>query len=819
MPFLTTALRWCDRNILLPITVCFLFGISTAYSHPFSAYAASIALALLFLATLIFSRRRQQLALFLSLPLFFLAGYLHLLQQLDLPKTGEQLAALLEEQSQVTVVGTLASMIEESTVQTEQGEEIISRFELEAEEVLLRHTWQSVRGRVRLTMQGRADGLLPGMSLMILAKLGEAGSFNTPGSFDYQGHLAAKDIYVSGWVGGREDMLVLNDQTKTSLHRLRSLPEQVRQEAGLFIRQHLSPEVAGVYQALLIGSQAAVSAQIQEQFKVTGTTHILSISGLHISLLALMVSALLNKLLRRSHWLLLHAHVPTLALLGTLPLLLLYSLIAGMNTPVLRSLIMAAALLGAVILRRRHDMLHLLAAAALLVLILHPLALFTASFQLSFSAVAALVLFLPQIMLPATADGSKRVAYLRSALLASLAATVGTLPLVLLHFHRFSLIGPLTNLLLEPLLCFWALPWGLAAIPCLFVWPQLASVLLKIGSLGIWAGLHGNALASALPWASIWTISPTVAEILFYGLLLLLWSLKFRKMAVAGAALLALHFTWGIWFPAQPGRSNVAVLDVGQGSSVFLQLPDGSRILVDGGSGSKESSLNIGEQVIAPYLWSQRIWRLDQAVISHPHNDHFSGMDFILAHFKPRLLWINGDAHREGKYQQILDQAVGQGMQVLIPERGRRLAQGRDFELTVVGMTGLPVRSEEVNDAALVLRYQHGRRAFLLPGDIGKQSEDILLRQGADVAADVLLAGHHGSRTSTGPDFLAAVQPKLIVVSAGRGSRQQYFPAPANRALWQEKKIPVQITREQGTVSCVTDGDGLECRALLMDGF
>ncbi|MCW5206099.1 DUF4131 domain-containing protein [Desulfobulbus sp. F5] len=186
MPFLTTALRWCNRNILLPITACFILGISAGHSHPFPAYAASIALVLLFLAALIFSPRRQQAALFLSLPLFFLAGYLHLLQQLMLPKTGGQLAALLVEQSQVTLVGRLASMVEESTTQTEQGEAIISRFELEAEEVLLGHRWQSVRGRVRLTMQSRAEGLRPGMSLMILAKLGPAGSFKTPGSFDYQ---------------------------------------------------------------------------------------------------------------------------------------------------------------------------------------------------------------------------------------------------------------------------------------------------------------------------------------------------------------------------------------------------------------------------------------------------------------------------------------------------------------------------------------------------------------------------------------------------------------------------------------------------------
>src|SRR5512133_1972246 len=112
MPFLTTVLRWCNRNILLPVTACFILGISTARSHPLPAYAASIALVLLFIAALI-----------------FLAGYLHLLQQLTLPKTGGQFAALLAEQSQVTVVGKLASMIEESTVQTDQGEDIISHFE------------------------------------------------------------------------------------------------------------------------------------------------------------------------------------------------------------------------------------------------------------------------------------------------------------------------------------------------------------------------------------------------------------------------------------------------------------------------------------------------------------------------------------------------------------------------------------------------------------------------------------------------------------------------------------------------------------------
>jgi competence protein ComEC len=798
-------LRWCERNILLPVTACFLLGIIAGKLHPLHAEPAAI-FALMLIATLAFVLRAKQAAIFLILPLFFLTGHLHVRHQLALPQSTGQLASLIHEQTQVTLVGTLAGMAETGAAKTEQGEELISRFALDVEEVRLGQQWQPVRGRVRLSMPGRADDLLPGATLMVLAAVGPPHCFNTPGAFNYPGYLAADGIYLSGWISDRRDVLTVIDHAKSRWHRLRSLPEQIRQRTGLFLRQHLDSAVFGVYQALLIGSQTAVPPELQEQFQSTGTTHILSISGLHISLLSLMIIALLRWLLGRSRWLLLHSHVPSLALLGTLPLLFAYALIAGLNTPVLRSLIMAAILLTAVLLRRQYSLLHLLAAAALLILAISPLALFTISFQLSFSAVTALILFLPKILPPETeVKKSPLFRWLIPPLLASIAATLGTLPLVLLHFHRFSVVGPILNLIVEPLLCLWALPMGLLAIPCMFVYPPLAVVLLQIGSVGITAGQWCVAQGAALPYVSVWTISPNATEIVVYFLLLLLWSLHFRKTALLGTALLVLHFTWGLWQPEETGRSQVTVLDIGQGSSVFLRLPDGTRILADGGS----TVANIGKQVIGPYLWSQRVWRLDQAVISHPHKDHFSGMDFVLRHFRPKVLWINGDKHREGNYQQILDQTKVQGISVMIPENGQRLAASKDFSLTA--LRGAPP-GDDVNDASLVLRYRHGQRAFLLPADIGKRSENLLLQQKAELRAEVILAAHHGSKTSTGEAFLAAVNPSLIVVSAGDNeSEQQHFPSPANFALWQERKISVMITRERGAVTCVTDGEVLNC--------
>ncbi len=846
-------LRWADQNIFILITLSFLFGIINAHSQfvVFSETLAQAAVVLLVgIGLLCYQRRKKRSSLsfflfFPFLPLFFLLGHLVLLHRLQEPQANGHIASLLRERQEVTLVGVLETMVEERVVQQDGQEQILSRFEIEAEEILFHKkdkngaNWQPVQGRVRLSMQGRADELQPGMSLMIPAKAGPVANFKTPGIFDYQGYLAAEDIFITGWVQGERITVLRESLPEGLLARSSSLgffPEQVRQRVNRFLRDNLSPSLAGTYQALLIGSRARVSQEIQEQFKATGTMHLLAISGLHMGLLALMLGVVISQILKRSEQLLLRIHVPTLTLLVSLPILFGYSFIAGMNTPVFRALVMTFVLYLAFILRREHSLLHLLAAAALIILVRQPLALFTASFQLSFSAVASLILFLPHIFSSSLDDGNEAKerkgllgwfhrlwkGFIRPAFLISLVATLGTLPFLLLHFHRFSLIGPVMNLLVEPLLCFWALPWGLAAIPCLFFAPDVANVFLQIGSLGIQAGHWLVALGSRLPWASIWTITPSITELVSYGALVLLrmMTLKMERLrwlaqgcVLLGAGFLGLHFTWGLFFPQKPEQSRVSYLDVGQGTSSFLHMADGSRVLIDGG-GNRQSRRNIGEQIIAPYLWKQRVWRLDQAVITHPHSDHFNGMDFILARFHPKRLFINGDSRIEGNYQEILDQAGQQGVKVVLPNSGYEVLKQDNVELRILsGAVKAGKRGGgDVNDASLVLRYQHGRRAFLFPADIGKKKERVLLEKRVDMRADVLLAPHHGSSTSSSAGFLDAVEPGLIIVSAGNGKRsKKHYPAPVNRGVWAERKIPFAVTREQGTVRCETDGEALRC--------
>jgi len=552
--------------------------------------------------------------------------------------------------------------------------------------------------------------------------------------------------------------------------------------------------------------------------------HLLAISGLHIGLLALLSYAILNWLLGRSQWLLLHSHVPTLALVLSFPLLLFYAWIAGMNTPVLRALIMASLLLAAVLVRRQHTIIHLISAAALLILIVQPLALFTVSFQLSFAAIVAIALIAPQLSalsFPAKRTDNKKYPNLLArrtlaAFLVSLAATAGTLPLLLYHFNRFSPIGPFMKLLMDPLLCFIALPSGLAAISIAGVFPNVAAFLLHSGGLALHLAVALSKGASQLPLASIWTITPSPGEIFCYyflgGCLLLTGKTRGQKiLLLAGAGTLIFHFTTdGLPFLFPKKQAVISFLDVGQGTATLLELPDGANILIDGG-GPNSTSFNVGRKIIAPFLWYKRIRRLTMLIITHPDSDHFNGLPFISRHFLPGVVYINGQAGDANGYQELLKLLAEQQIPIHQARAGEILLNNDSGELTCLGMPGLATGNMAENDHSLVVRLHYGETSFLFPGDIEQPAEALLVRSG-HLKSDVLLAPHHGSKTSSSTDFIKAVSPQLIVVSAGRARKNRY-PSPAHRAQWQQKNIKVLITWRDGTIQCRTNGKTISCAA------
>jgi competence protein ComEC len=828
----------CAHHLLVWVALCSLCGAGVAWLLGVSldhALLLMVALPLMAVLVIIGILVPPATRVFLPLPFFLLLGMVHTHGALQPPSASDHLFHRIPEKTRATVVGTILDMPEYNGS--------VTRLLLECESLLLpgpgaSSSFQPVRGRLQLTVQDRLPPTLTaGSRVMAIATIDRIHRYQTPGTFDYQLHMAAKGILCSAWVESAHAMELVAEHPESAsylnrIDALRFFPEQIRQHTAAFLEQHLDREVAGVFQALLIGSMANISPHTLEAFKASGCFHVLSISGLHFSLLGLFTLGLITWALKRSQWLLLHTHVPTLALALTAPVLLGYVFIAGMNVPALRAVVTAMLVLTAVLLRRQRTMLPLIAAAALLVLAFHPLSLMTASFQLSFAAVLAINLIYPRLPL-FTAVSQDQPTWHRllqrsgqtilSMLYVSLAATAGTLPLVLLHFNRFPLLGPVLNLVIEPLLCLWALPAGLMALLLLPLFPSLAAHCLQFGSLGVKLTLW---LLDPLPQfsaLSMWTITPSIFEIT--GYLLVLWLILHRPalphrlpMLTLLSLLLAASFTASLWKPWPGDQSRIHFIDVGQGSSTLLQLPDGTNLLVDGG-GYRTDRFDTGQQLIAPFLWFLRLWRIDTIVITHPHGDHYNALPFLVERFHPRRLIINGDTGEEDDYTELLHLAHQLHIPVTTATAGTVLAQGEGFAVRCLGMPGLEETSGwSTNDRSLVVSLKHHDRNFLLPADIGIPSEQVLVASGADLRAEVLLAPHHGSPGSASLPFIAAVNPAMIVVSAGR-QRQGVLPAPQHLHSWhQHHRLPL-VTAQAGTVTCLNDHNNLRVTTFTGQGY
>jgi competence protein ComEC len=393
-----------------------------------------------------------------------------------------------------------------------------------------------------------------------------------------------------------------------------------------------------------------------------------------------------------------------------------------------------------------------------------------------------------------------------------MAATIGTAPLVLYYFNRISLVGPVANLLIEPLLCFLSLTLGFIACPLIFIMPSAASLLLHLGGNGLLLSLKLTSFFGNLPFSTLWLPTPSPALIvIFYAAVLIAITGNpasrdpvRRIIGILGTAASALIIFLFIFPPAELlkrrlNTSEITVLNVGQGSSNFLQLPSGRRILIDGGGGSLSPRFNVGQDIIAPFLWQRGIKTLDTIIITHGDADHYNGIPFLLERFRPKIIWVNELNGDENGFRKLLDLAETLQIQVKIPEQGEVLIKGGDAEIVSLRKPGESAAASS-NDRSLVLRFAHETLSCLFAGDISHAIESQLITQEIPLQSTLLLSPHHGSSTSNSEPFLKAVAPEFIVVSAGL-SRANHFPSLEVRQRCQDLGITMLITAEQGAIT------------------
>ncbi|HEY6010343.1 MAG TPA: DNA internalization-related competence protein ComEC/Rec2, partial [Nitrospirota bacterium] len=677
-----------------------------------------------------------------------------------------------------------------------------------------------VSGRIRATVYEPASAIGYGDVIRFKGKLYKPRGLSNPGGFDYPAFLARSGIFLNASVKSADAIEVLSSGSGV-FRSIQDLRERIRQA---FLASTDGPGSA-VLQAMVLGEEGGLSDELRDRFMAAGVTHIISISGSHLGMLAVLCFGLFRGMMlllpeRQYHRLTLYADPKKIAVLITLPLLVFYTLLAGGQVATVRSLIMIAAGLLALIADREHAIPHSLALAAFIILLANPQAIFDISFQLSFVSVLVIgyvvtlwndLPFKGETLLRKTANSAALL------LIISFAAGLATGPLAAYYFNQISFAGIFANMVVVPVAGMIVVPLGLAsAIGSLFT---LHLPLAAVNQFAADAFVRLVTFFSRMPFAEFHPPAPSIPWLLFFGLFLvsllavvrarlLAWlkpletTRRAPRSAVIGMALSGIFLVALTTLTFLPVRySAVSFPDVGQGDCALITFASGKTVLIDGG-GTRDNRFDIGRRVLAPYLWNRGIRKLDLVILSHPHPDHMNGLVSIVKKISVAEVWESGQDGDLPGHEEFRQALAEKNIPVRIVSADdppyqlgnaelKVLHPGRDF--TVHDRKAYA----EENNRSLVVRISAEGKVFLFTGDIGDAAEQALARAGEDLKADLLKVPHHGSKTSSSEAFVTATRPEVAVVTVGNGNLYRH---PSDEVIARYQGIGAGILR--------TDHDG-----------
>lgn len=779
---------------------------------------------------------------------FFLAGMLLIDVHLRPPVPESHIVHFITD-GKITAEGVVSENPEESPEKTDL---VVSVTRIIKDKKYLPAT-----GNVLLTIRGE-NPFRYGDFIRFHARLKLPRNFNNPGGFDYARHLRLRGILARGFLNDATSYVILR-------HNQGNLLKAKLEEFRDLIRRTIekkSPGTEGrIIQAMILGNQKAIPQETMDKFSRTGLTHIIAISGFNIGIVAAF-ALFMARLFLRAEYLLLRGNAAKLSAILAIFVVIFYTGVAGAGISVLRAAIMFTVFLTALLMDREKDLFNILAFAAFIILVIAPYSLFDVSFQLSFSAVAALIFFMPPIIRllgpppdrQAVATYQTEIKFYTNTVLrgvvifffASLSATLGTLPLIIFYFNRIPLVGLAANMICVPILGVLAIPVSLAIVVTAPISSALSDLVIRVTEVLVSISLFFVDRFAALPWASLVVATPSVWEVAAWYLLLawaglalhvLTGEVIIKKHAAGRFLFFATPFAVALFFTAtwsyqhiretRQETLSVTTIDVGQGNSLLVKFPGGKNMLVDGG-GFFDGSFDIGKLVVAPYLLHEGITQIDVVALTHPDSDHLNGLLYILENFRVGEVWSNGDAAPSDSYRAFRE---------IIRKKGipHRILPDREEEMDIAGVriqimnpvhspplkktpfVQNPVDEEEktggTNDRALTMKLSLGKRSFLLPSDISQIVESRLADSGMDLRSDVLIVPHHGSRFSSSQAFLEKVAPRVAIVSCGY---KNVFKFPHREILHRYRLMNIDLYRTDldGAVYATTDGRNITVESL-----
>jgi len=689
-----------------------------------------------------------------------------------------------DEGRDIAVSGVIGSL----PVKLERG----VRFEFDVERVIAPN--MRVPSRVLLGWYSGDIVVQPGERWAFTVRLKRPHGTMNPGGFDFEAWMLERNLRASGYVRAGPPV--------SRLHAMVWTPRYAIERARSNLRERLQPKLVdkrygGVLLALVLGDQRAISDADWTLFNRTGIGHLVSISGLHITMIASLAGLAVGALWRRSPPLLAHAAAQTVAVLSGLTAAFLYALLAGWGVPAQRTVVMLATVGTAWLLSSRIGAATSLALAAALVCLIDPWAVLAPGFWLSFGAVAAIVWVVQGRLWRVASSGLRPV--LHAAARVQIAVTLALIPATVLLFHQLSIVSPLANAMAIPIVSWAVTPLALLGA-ALAMLPAPVSLLAEpvLGAADAIFAIMASVLqwAASFAWANVPVATPPLVLVALaaIGVIWLLAPPGWPVRAVGAVAILPMF----VWPATRAAESEVWVtaLDVGQGSALLVETRDQAWLYDAGPRYSADT--DAGERLILPYLRHRGIGRLDGLIVSHLDSDHSGGVASIRRAIAVDRV-ISSIAPEHPMLGALAD-----------VERCAAGMQWRSGSLTFAVLHPAPAdydAKRSTNSMSCVVLITSGVTRLLLTGDVQQADEAALLARMPSLRVDWLAVPHHGSRSSSGAPLLDTLGATSAVAQAGYRNRFRH-PDPEVVARYQARKIQVFRTDHAGALQWRFASDG-----------